>query len=78
MREVPTSRLFDIADCVKDPHFRARAAVQQVEDPLIGPHPASGPGDPSWTAIRRTEVVAWTGPAIGAHTAFVLEKLLAG
>ena len=34
--EVPCSRLFDIADCAADPHFRARRAVQEIDDPLIG------------------------------------------
>ena len=34
--EVPCSRLFDIADCAADPHFRSRQAVQAIDDPLIG------------------------------------------
>lgn len=73
--EVPCSRLYDIADCIADPHFQARAAVQTVEDPLIGRTLHPGP------AIRLDgdapeDVVAWTGPAIGAHTDYVLGTLL--
>ncbi len=73
--DVPCSRLYDIADCVADPHFRARGSVQEVEDPLIGRTLHPGP------AIRldgeRPEgVVGWTGPAAGAHTDYVLHTLL--
>jgi formyl-CoA transferase len=73
--EVPCSRLYDIADCAADPHFRARASVQAIEDPLVGRTLHPGP------AIRLdgddpAAVVAWTGPAVGAHTAYVLETLL--
>lgn len=73
--EVPCSRLFDIADCAADPHFRARAAVQAVDDPLIGRTLHPGP------AIRLDgeapeDVVAWPGPAAGAHNRYVLEELL--
>ena len=73
--EVPCSRLFDIADCAADPHFLARRSVQRIEDPLIGPTLHPGPairldGD------RPEDVVAWTGPAVGAHTRYVLETLL--
>src|SRR6185437_4152327 len=34
--DVPCSRLYDIADCAHDPHFRARGSVQEIVDPLIG------------------------------------------
>ncbi len=73
--EVPCSRLFDIADCAADPHFRARGAVLEVTDPLIGRTLHPGP------AIRLDgeapeDVVGWTGPAPGAHTDYVLHELL--
>jgi len=73
--EVPCSRLFDIADCAADPHFRARKAVQEVDDPLIGRTLHPGPvirldGEPP------ESVVAWPGPAPGAHTDYVLNTLL--
>ncbi|MBO0712589.1 MAG: CoA transferase, partial [Acetobacteraceae bacterium] len=73
--EVPCSRLYDIADCANDPHFRARKSVLEVSDPLIGPTLHPGP------AIRFDDeapesTVGWTGPAVGAHTAYVLRELL--
>ncbi|MBV9734876.1 MAG: CoA transferase [Acidisphaera sp.] len=73
--DVPCSRLYDIEDCVNDPHFRARGAVMDVEDPLIGRTLHPGP-------IVRLDgeapesVVGWTGPPAGAHTQYVLETLL--
>ena len=75
--DVPCSRLYDIADCAADPHFRARGSVQTIDDPLIGRTLHPGPairldGD------RAEEVVAWTGPAVGAHTEYVLNTLLGG
>ena len=74
--DVPASRLFDVADCANDPHFRARGAVLPVDDPLIGATLQPGPairldGDPPEAAI------GWTGPALGAHTRYVLDTLLA-
>ncbi len=73
--DVPCSRLYDIADCANDPHFRARGSVQEVVDPLIGPTLHPGP------AIRLDgdapeDVVAWPGPAAGEHTEYVLRELL--
>jgi crotonobetainyl-CoA:carnitine CoA-transferase CaiB-like acyl-CoA transferase len=73
--DVPCSRLYDIADCAQDPHFVARRSVLQVEDPLIGPtlHPGATirlDGD------APEAVVAWPGPAVGAHTDYVLHTLL--
>ena len=74
--DVPCSRLYDIADAANDPHFRARRSVLPVSDPLIGETLHFGPairldGQAPETAI------AWTGPAIGAHTDYVLNTLLA-
>jgi formyl-CoA transferase len=73
--DVPCSRLYDIADCANDPHFRARGSVLEVADPLIGPTLHPGP------AIRLDgdgpeDVVGWPGPAAGAHTEYVLRELL--
>ncbi len=73
--DVPCSRLFDIADCAADPHFRARGSVLAIDDPLIGPTLHPGP------AIRLDgdapeAAVGWTGPAAGAHTDYVLHDLL--
>jgi len=73
--EVPCSRLYDIADCAADLHFRARASVQAIDDPLIGRTLHPGPTI-RFDGDDPTTVVAWPGPAVGAHTAYVLETLL--
>ena len=73
--DVPCSRLFDIADCANDPHFRARASVQEVADPLIGRTLHPGPVI-RLDGERPETVVAWPGPAAGAHTEYVLRTLL--
>src|ERR1700722_14931394 len=73
--EVPCSRLFDIADCAADPHFRARLAVQEVNDPLIGRTLHPGPTI-RLDGERPEDVVRWTGPAFGAHTDYILPPLL--
>ena len=75
--EVPASKLFDIADIAADPHLRARQAVLDVADPLIGPTLHFG------AAIRfdneaPSDFLSWTGPALGAHTEYVLGTLLGG
>ena len=73
--DVPCSRLYDIADCAQDPHFLARGSVLRVEDPLIGP--TLHPGPPIRLDGEAPEaVVAWPGPAAGAHTDYVLHTLL--
>ncbi len=73
--EVPCSRLYDIADCAGDPHFKARGSVQEVDDALIGRTLHPGPairfdGDPP------RSVIGWPGAAVGAHTDYVLRELL--
>jgi len=73
--DVPCSRLFDIADCATDPHFRARRSVQDIEDPLIGKTLHPGPTI-RLDGERPEDVVRWTGPAVGAHTDHVLHTLL--
>jgi formyl-CoA transferase len=75
--DVPCSRLYDIADCANDPHFRARSLVMRVTDPLIGPvlHPAA---PFRLDGVTPQEMVRWTGPAAGAHNEHVFGELLGG
>jgi crotonobetainyl-CoA:carnitine CoA-transferase CaiB-like acyl-CoA transferase len=73
--EVPCSRLFDIADCAADRHFRARLAVQDIGDPLIGRTLHPGPTI-RLDGERPEDVVRWTGRAVGADTDHVLHTLL--
>ena len=72
--EVPCSRLYDMRDCVEDPHFQARQMVMAVQDPLIGEvlHPAA---PFRLDGVSPREMVRWTGPAAGAHNEQVFEML---
>ena len=73
--EVPCSRLFDMRDCVEDPHFQAREMVIPVQDPLLGPvlHPAA---PFRFDGVSPPEMVRWTAPAAGAHNQHVFGTLL--
>jgi formyl-CoA transferase len=73
--DVPCSRLYDIADCAADPHFLARGSVQAIDDPLIGRTLHPGPTI-RLDGEKPESVVAWTGPAVGTHTDYVLNTLL--
>ncbi|MBX9698573.1 MAG: CoA transferase [Acetobacteraceae bacterium] len=75
--EVPCSRLYDMRDCVEDPHFQAREVVMRVEDPLLGPvlHPAA---PFRFDGVAPRDMVRWTGPAAGAHNEAVFKGLLGG
>ncbi len=72
--EVPSSRVYTIADIYQDPHFAAREMLQQVPHPQLGhttqvgvvPRLSATPGQ-----IRHT------GPALGADTDAVLGTVMA-
>ena len=74
---MPCCRLFDIADIAADPHNRARGAVLEVDDPLIGRTLHFGPTI-RFNGAQPSDTIGWTGPALGAHTDYVLGTLLAG
>ena len=69
--EVPSGKIFDIADIVRDAHYQARGMLEkhrlpdgaQLQLPGIVPKLADTPG-----ATR------WLGPALGAHTEEVLRE----
>lgn len=72
--DIPSSKAYTAADIADDPQYRERQMVRKVQDPLftgevlhggIVPHMVDAPGE-----------VRWTGPAIGAHTAEILQDLL--
>lgn len=72
--DVPSSRIYTVADIAADPQFRARGMIQEVADPRLGKvlHPGAVPhmgGDTD-------EAVRWTGPEVGAHNEEVLQGLL--
>jgi formyl-CoA transferase len=70
--EVPSGKIYDIADIVKDPHYQAREMVREfklgdgkpVTLPGIVPRLSETPGE-----------TKWVGPALGEHTAEILGSL---
>jgi len=70
--EVPASKIYDIADIARDPHYAMREMIQQftlgdgkkLKLPGIVPKLSDTPG-----------TTKWVGPALGEHTAEVLSAL---
>jgi formyl-CoA transferase len=70
--EVPSAKIYDIADIVADPHYQARGMIetlrlpdgQELLAPGIVPKLSETPG-----------TTEWPGPELGAHTSEVLAKL---
>jgi formyl-CoA transferase len=70
--EVPGGRIYDIADIVRDAHYRARDMIREhrladgtvLKLPGIVPRMSETPGE-----------TRWIGPALGAHTAEILSSL---
>ncbi len=70
--EVPSGKIYDVADIARDPHYAARAMIQQftLEDgsslrlPGIVPKMSDTPGQ-----------TRWVGPRLGEHTSEVLSAL---
>jgi crotonobetainyl-CoA:carnitine CoA-transferase CaiB-like acyl-CoA transferase len=70
--QVPVGPIYNVADMLEDPHFRARELFEEfvvnnkpLTIPAIAPRLSDTPG--------RTD---WTGPAIGSHNAEIFETLL--
>ncbi|MDB6061889.1 MAG: carnitine dehydratase [Verrucomicrobiaceae bacterium] len=70
--QVPVGPIYNVADMLQDPHFRARELFEEfvvngkpLTIPAIAPRLSETPG--------RTD---WTGPAIGSHNAEIFSTLL--
>jgi len=61
---IPACRVFTVADIARDPQYRFRKMVQEVQDPFLGTvlHPGNVP---HFADVKRE--VRWSGPIIGAH-----------
>lgn len=71
--EVPSSRVFTMADVFRDPHFAARDMLLDV------PHPVLGSTRQQGIVPKLSETpgaVRWSGPEIGADSVYVLSELL--
>lgn len=71
--DVPACRIYTVADCAEDEHFKERGMIRSVEDPALGPtlHPGIVP--------RFAELVdapLQPGPDLGSDTASVLESVV--
>ncbi|MFP3589472.1 CoA transferase, partial [Paraburkholderia sp. SIMBA_055] len=70
--EVPSGRIYSVADIVADPHYQAREMLLKadlpggasVKMPGIVPKLSETPGE-----------VHWQGPMLGEHTSSVLSDL---
>jgi formyl-CoA transferase len=69
--EVPSGRIYSIADIAADPHYGARAMIERQR---LGSHELLLPG--IVPKLSRTPgVTRWIGPRLGEHTDAVLEAL---
>ena len=70
--EVPSGRVYDAEDILKDPHYAARRMIEQwqlpdgkpMKIPAVVPKLSETPGE-----------TRWLGPALGEHTAEILSGL---
>lgn len=71
--DIPSSRIYDIADVAADPQFLERGMVSRVHDPRLGEvlHPGVVPKFVDGDAGG----VRWTGPDVGEHNESVLRDL---
>jgi formyl-CoA transferase len=67
--EVPTSRVYTIADIYADPHFAARGMLEQVPHPTLG-HTTQSGVVPRLSATPGT--IRHTGPALGENALDIL------
>jgi crotonobetainyl-CoA:carnitine CoA-transferase CaiB-like acyl-CoA transferase len=72
---IPSSKIYTIADIAADEQYRERKAVTEVEDPHFGTvlHPGVVP---VVAGQDRDAQIRWTGPEVGQHTSDVLGELL--
>ena len=68
---VPAGLVYTPADMAADPHFQARGALVEIDDPEVGPvlMPAPAP-----RLSRTPGGIRWAGPRLGQHTDEVLHQ----
>jgi len=70
--EVPSGRIYDVADIAADMHYRAREMIQEF--PLADGKPLKVPGIVPKLSETPGET-KWLGPKLGEHTAQILTAL---
>ena len=70
--DVPACRIYTIADCAGDPHFRARGMIRSILDPALGEtlHPGIVP-----RFEGAGEATLCPGPDLGSDTDSILETI---
>lgn len=73
--DVPSSRIYTIADIARDPHFAARGMINEVHDPMLGAllHPGIVP---KFADSGPAGGIGWSGPDVGAHNEEVFKELI--
>ena len=71
---VPSGAIYNAADIVQDPQFRAREAITEVMIPEAGRALAMQGVMPQFSVTPGA--IRWTGPALGAHNREIYEGLL--
>ncbi|MGF1650707.1 MAG: CaiB/BaiF CoA transferase family protein [Hyphomicrobiaceae bacterium] len=63
---IPTSKVYSVADIADDAQYRARDMIAEVDDPRLGRvlHPGVVP---VIEGIERSALIRWPGPHVGAH-----------
>lgn len=76
--DIPSSRIYDMADVAHDPQFLERGMVRPVDDPRLGEvlHPGVVPQMTDGPADRGKGGIRWAGPGVGEHTDDILGEML--
>jgi len=70
--DAPFHKVYDIADVMRDEHFKARGAITRLADPDLGSVPAPA-AVPRFSGLP--QIVPRTGPAVGEHNAEVFASI---
>lgn len=70
--DAPFHKVYDIADVMRDEHFKARGAITRLADPELGSVPAPA-AVPRFSGLP--QIVPRTGPAVGEHNAEVFASI---
>lgn len=72
---IPSTKIFTVADIAADPQYKARKMVTEINDPNLGPllHPGVVP---MVEGLDRDAQIRWPGPKVGEHNGDVLGTML--
>jgi crotonobetainyl-CoA:carnitine CoA-transferase CaiB-like acyl-CoA transferase len=72
---IPSSKIYTVADIATDRQYRARDMISEIADPLLGNvlHPGVVP---IVEGLNRRSQIRWPGPSVGQHNEEVFQSLL--